>query len=67
MKNCKTCLFWEAKKQGATGICDLVDSNQPPQTRFEVVVSVADDHDLSVRLFTGPDFGCILHEERSEA
>lgn len=54
---CKTCRWWE------TGVCDFVNSEQAEKaaTRFEIVVRVADDHDLEVTLRTGPDFGCIHH------
>lgn len=53
---CKTCRWWKG------GRCDLVDllSGASP-ARFEIEVTVADDHDLETFLRTGPDFGCVHH------
>ena len=63
MPTCKTCKFW------VDGCCDMIDFTDPrskkpkPSNHFEVDVTVSDDTGLDVRLRTGPDFGCVLHED----
>lgn len=60
MPTCKTCRYWE------NGICDAVDCRvaEVPQTLFEIEVRVSDDTGLNIKLRTGPDFGCVLHEDK---
>lgn len=57
MKTCKTCLFWSDDR---TRICNFVDlkSYQDPQ-QFEIIANV------DAFLKTGPDFGCVLHQEKT--
>lgn len=59
MQTCKTCCWWE------DGRCNVIDTKiaEKPETRFEIDVRVDDDSGLNVKLKTGPDFGCVLHEE----
>lgn len=59
MPTCKTCCWWE------DGCCNVIDTTivEKPATRFEIEVRVADDSGLNVKLKTGPDFGCVHHEE----
>ncbi len=60
MATCKTCKWWDKKSQ----VCDMLDSGTTvyeSPTLFEIVVRVADDTDLNVKVRTGPDFGCVHH------
>jgi len=59
--NCKTCKWWLA-----SGECDRVNSLPylPARQRFEIEAQADDDSGLTVRLLTGPEFGCVLHETR---
>lgn len=47
-------------------ICDflpeLTTDNDPSEQNAEIVVSVADDHSLSIKLKTGQNFGCLKFE-----
>lgn len=58
-KTCKTCKWWYNKQ-----FCDFVDTKEDDQKskRFEIDIQCSDDQGLSVRLFTGPDFGCVHHK-----
>lgn len=71
-KTCKTCKFWDY------GICNKVDQvyddyNGKEKSiligksaaHFFIDTTVADDTNLNVTMRTGPDFGCILHEQMS--
>lgn len=49
MERCKNCVFWDQ------GECRQVDSTE----QFRIDVKVADDHNLEVKLMTGPEFGCV--------
>lgn len=72
MKTCKTCKWWRDKE------CELVGQTEQPTynfygrasnedvetspTLFEIEWGVSDDSGLNLRLRTGPEFGCVLHE-----
>lgn len=63
MNTCKTCKFWDGEE------CLKVwhtDDREPniKENEFEVNVRVSDDHGLIVKFLTGPDFGCVRHEEK---
>jgi len=64
-KVCKNCKFWKKPDMwwgGKQHYCDRVDRISP--IIFETRVKVMDDSGLSVKLETGPDFGCVLFESR---
>lgn len=66
MKRCKTCRWWVGEREcdfGNTTIAAKLFAEKP-EVRFEVVAGAADDHNLWSELRTGPDFGCIHHEEQ---
>lgn len=58
MNTCKTCRWWK------DGYCDIIDTtmNNRPETLIQIDVQVDDDSNLSVRLKTGPEFGCVHHD-----
>ena len=75
MAFCKTCKFWEplnrfSGEHSKNGECDGLDGSRmdtrgrPKEQTFTIEVSVHDDSGLNVRLITGPNFGCVLHEEK---
>jgi len=54
---CKDCKFWGLLYEG---VCDREQQIQTnKKSKFEIEVSALDDTDLSARLITGPDFGCV--------
>jgi hypothetical protein len=59
---CKNCRFWD------DGVCDGGDWEENPlrdnSRLFFIDVTVADDHNLNVKLKTGPEFGCVRFEPR---
>ena len=63
MGNCKNCKWWIYYTSNEKE-CDFSDSinDATEATRFELYASAADDTNLSVSLFTGPDFGCIHYK-----
>lgn len=63
-QTCKTCKWWG---RHYANTCDKIEhdaSAKGPQS-FEIAVTVADDHNLSVRFVTGPEFGCNQWELRA--
>jgi hypothetical protein len=65
-RTCKTCRWWDRRWEKApTGYCDLLNfENVPTASGLEVLVTVADDHNLDWNIQTGPDFGCVHHVGR---
>ena len=64
MKTCKTCKYWG---RYIRTYCDNDGTDFHGNCKlngFEVIATAADDTNLQVNLKTGPDFGCILHEEK---
>lgn len=63
MNTCKTCVFWENNH------CDLPDiryrPNKNPNADVEIEWDADDDSGLTISLKTGPDFGCVHHQEKS--
>lgn len=60
---CKTCRWWDRYGSGECGRVDDTEEFSPVVTpmTFTMAVSVSDDSGLSLKLVTGPDFGCLLH------
>lgn len=58
METCKTCSWWIART------CERIElsNSKPKDKEAEIFADSADDHGLNAKLVTGPDFGCILHE-----
>lgn len=69
MERCKTCKFWTTREIYSNHnyhdvtVCDRCDIVNDPQG-FNVSASAADDTSLDCWLQTGPEFGCIHHEEK---
>jgi len=69
---CKTCRFWsDGECNRADTVCQDFSGREAdgivardPRHLF-VNTTVADDTNLDVRLRTGPDFGCVLHEPKA--
>jgi hypothetical protein len=62
MNTCKTCKWWG---KWEPTICDKVTHDfGKPNTQFELIIHADDDSNLWGALKTGPDFGCIHHEEK---
>jgi hypothetical protein len=57
---CKDCHFW--KDMECHGMKD--DMEDMDEGNACIHVTVADDHDLEVKLYTGPHFGCINFIQR---
>ncbi len=63
MATCKTCHWWGRDYDRC---CSLVDAYPPGSHSFEIIATVADDHNLTTRLATGPEFGCVHHAPKKE-
>ncbi len=63
MKTCRTCKWWGKDDPGCCGKVDTIVSSNP-ETELSIEASADDDSGLWARLRTGPDFGCVLHEEK---
>lgn len=69
--HCKNCVFWSYD-----GSCESVDVSESKaelkalkdvsSSHLVVDVHVADNHGLSVKLRTGPDFGCVRFDPRKD-
>jgi len=70
-KTCKTCCWWSCFNVArGTGECQFIDSisaTSRVEDSVEVVVTVADDHNLNVSLMTGPEFGCVRHSPKTDS
>ena len=62
MGRCKDCKFWGYMWKGC---CDKVDHIPTPTKEFEIDYRVLDDSGMSTFLRTGPEFGCVLFEEKA--
>lgn len=68
---CKTCKHWRLRnysRKEQFHVCERVDgtdslTDDTTGNNFAMFVTVADSTDLNTDLKTGPDFGCVLHEE----
>ena len=49
------------------GYCEVIgtDIAERPNTLVDIEVAVLDDSGLEAKLRTGPDFGCVHHEEKT--
>lgn len=60
---CKTCAYWE--NQMGDMACDFVGRvNSSKPDGFDIDIRVSDDTGLYERLLTGPEFGCVHHQEK---
>lgn len=59
MNTCKTCCYWVDSN---CIVPDLKRGSSNPETLISIEVDVLDDSGLDVRMKTGPEFGCVLHE-----
>ena len=64
-QTCKNCKWWG---RDWDGICDLIDwgDGREDHDMASIKATSDDDSGLSVRLVTGPDFGCIKFESRTD-
>ena len=64
---CEDCKFWKKPEiwWSKRNYCDRVDRYNS-ETIFEIHVKVSDDTGLSTKLETGPDFGCVLFEQKGK-
>ena len=72
MKTCKTCRYWEGIFGEGFYFCQRIKAGKAhllkADMRREAATSgvFVDEGVCDVPLVTGPDFGCILHEERAK-
>lgn len=72
MKTCKTCKFWtpcrtDTQRDGTkvvVGECDFCPDPNELSTTLGVDYGAYDDSGLYAQIVTGPDFGCVHHEEK---
>ena len=77
MGNCKDCEFWDRswiQKDGAA-VCFRVTANQSWNENRDYSIApddavinygVSDDSGLWIDLLVGPEFGCVMFEQRKE-
>lgn len=69
MGTCRTCDFWHRHRRGAAyGSCyagKLVQKEPPPPSDGFSFYGHDGFENCAAYFYTGPDFGCIHHEERA--
>jgi hypothetical protein len=66
MKTCQTCKCWSVWFPGECDKVGNIPATRNPATLFDIYADAADDTGLHCGLKTGPEFGCIHHEEKNE-
>lgn len=62
---CKTCWWWGREYACACAFIGTTLAEQSATLFIRIEATAADDTNLEAHLYTGPDFGCIHHEDRS--
>lgn len=64
MNHCKTCKHWCGDSQrNGRGFCDLINNHSPSLVSVDFV---DEDGEYFANIWTAAEFGCVLHEEKSE-
>ena len=61
--HCKNCRWWDS--DGECNKVEWEEKGKPAPKMFQMNIRVADDTGLDVHLMTGPDFGCVQFEAKT--
>jgi len=66
MRTCKYCKYWERYRNSACDRIVIDDEALMPPGDACIAIRADDDQGLDGDLITGPDFGCVLFEEKDQ-
>jgi hypothetical protein len=66
MNRCATCKHWEGDAEDGSGCCARISlEGKTDDPGHAYMVAIGDDETHAYAdMYTGPDFGCVLHEPK---
>lgn len=64
MNTCKTCKHWNKAAEQDQGDCSHPMTNKESGYTFEETNFMCAYDGICIEIVTGPDFGCVNHEEK---